>query len=84
MIAVILFISTADDTVGCIISQNLLVEDATADEIDAAVSGIAAGAGGSGAAATSTVLGVANVAGDAAPTASCSLVAVTVTVTESG
>lgn len=33
---------TADDTLGCIFSQNLLVDDATADEITAAVSGTAA------------------------------------------
>lgn len=32
----------ADDVVGCIFSQNLLVDDATADEINAAVSGGAA------------------------------------------
>ncbi|OCL06606.1 hypothetical protein AOQ84DRAFT_390066, partial [Glonium stellatum] len=32
----------ADDEVGCIISQNLLVEDATADEINTAVQGISA------------------------------------------
>ncbi|KAF8908899.1 hypothetical protein CPB84DRAFT_1843261 [Gymnopilus junonius] len=31
---------TADDTEGCIFSQNLLVEDATAAEIDAAVSSV--------------------------------------------
>jgi hypothetical protein len=29
-----------DDTIGCIVSQNLLVEDATAEEITAAVAGI--------------------------------------------
>ena len=33
---------TEDDQEGCIFSQNLLVEDATADEINAAVSGSAA------------------------------------------
>ncbi|RFU31021.1 hypothetical protein B7463_g5303, partial [Scytalidium lignicola] len=33
----------ADDEEGCIFSQNLLVEDATADEINAAVAGITAG-----------------------------------------
>lgn len=31
-----------DDTEGCIFTQNLLVEDASADEINAAVAGIAA------------------------------------------
>jgi hypothetical protein len=34
----------ANDKVGCIISQNLLVEDATAAEIDAAVKGVSASA----------------------------------------
>ncbi len=33
----------ADDATGCIFTQNLLVEDATADEIDAAVAGGNAG-----------------------------------------
>jgi len=33
---------TEDDTLGCIFSQNLLVEDATADEITAAVAGLSA------------------------------------------
>lgn len=33
---------TASDAVGCIFTQNLLVDDATAAEIDAAVSGVAA------------------------------------------
>ncbi|KAJ6508880.1 hypothetical protein C8R45DRAFT_816014 [Mycena sanguinolenta] len=32
----------ANDTVGCIFTQNLLVEDATADEINSAVAGVAA------------------------------------------
>jgi hypothetical protein len=36
---------TTDDPVGCIFSQNLLVEDATAAEIAAAVSGVAASSG---------------------------------------
>ncbi|KKY31566.1 hypothetical protein UCDDA912_g08487 [Diaporthe ampelina] len=35
----------ADDAVGCIISQNLLVADVTEDEIAAAVAGVSAGAG---------------------------------------
>jgi len=34
----------ADDTAGCIFTQNLLVDDATADEIDAAVKGVASSA----------------------------------------
>ncbi|KAI0802043.1 hypothetical protein BC629DRAFT_1284364 [Irpex lacteus] len=33
----------ANDAQGCIISQNLLVEDATADEINAAVAGVSSG-----------------------------------------
>ncbi|KAF2495537.1 hypothetical protein BU16DRAFT_461264 [Lophium mytilinum] len=45
---------TADDTAGCIFSQNLLVEDATADEITAAVAGIAAGGAAPAAAGNST------------------------------
>ena len=47
---------TADDEPGCIFTQNLLVEDATADEIDAAVAGVTAAASipasGSGAASS--------------------------------
>jgi hypothetical protein len=35
---------TVDDVKGCIFSLNLLVEDATAAEIDAAVAGVAAAA----------------------------------------
>ncbi|OBT59602.1 hypothetical protein VE04_00031 [Pseudogymnoascus sp. 24MN13] len=55
---------TVDDVEGCIFSQNLLVEDATIDEINAAVAGVTAGgnaaaggkaaAGGNAAAAGST------------------------------
>ena len=45
---------TVDDEPGCIFSQNLLVEDTTADEINAAVAGVtsAANAASSGSAAT--------------------------------
>lgn len=43
----------ANDAAGCIFSQNLIVEDATAAEIDAAVAGTAAGAGTGGNAAAS-------------------------------
>ena len=47
-----------DDVEGCIFSQNLLVEDATLDEINAAVAGVATGgnvaAGGDAAATTAT------------------------------
>ncbi|KAJ7134555.1 hypothetical protein C8R44DRAFT_610294 [Mycena epipterygia] len=42
----------ATDTVGCIFTQNLLVDDATADEITAAVAGISASTG-SGSSASS-------------------------------
>ncbi|KAJ7288400.1 hypothetical protein C8J57DRAFT_1048371, partial [Mycena rebaudengoi] len=42
----------ADDAVGCIFTQNLLVEDATAQEIDAAVAGVAAGGGAAATKAT--------------------------------
>lgn len=35
----------ANDATGCIFTQNLLVEDATADEINAAVAGVSASAG---------------------------------------
>jgi len=41
---------TADDTEGCIFSQNLLVDDATPAEISAAVAGVAAATGAGGAA----------------------------------
>jgi hypothetical protein len=59
---------TADDTEGCIFTQKLLVEDATAAEIAAAVAGVSAGAGKS--AATT-------VAGNAAATAAAGNVAAT-------
>jgi hypothetical protein len=52
-----------NDTEGCIFSQNLLVEDATADEIDAAVAGVAAGGNGAannGSAADNGAAGNAN------------------------
>ncbi|KAG9230139.1 hypothetical protein BJ875DRAFT_166234 [Amylocarpus encephaloides] len=45
---------TADDAEGCIFTQNLLVEDATADEIAAAVSAGGAGAATGAAAANET------------------------------
>lgn len=45
----------ANDTVGCIISQNLLVADVTEDEIATAVKGVSAGgAGAAGAASNAT------------------------------
>ena len=47
---------TADDEPGCIFTQNLLVEDATAEEINAAVAGVtpAAGSSASGSGAASS------------------------------
>lgn len=44
----------ANDTIGCIVSQKLLVEDATADEINAAVSGVSASGSSASANSTST------------------------------
>lgn len=44
----------ADDVEGCIITQNLLVDDATADEITAAVAGISSGSAASASSATPT------------------------------
>ncbi|POS78380.1 hypothetical protein DHEL01_v203234 [Diaporthe helianthi] len=57
----------ADDAVGCIISQNLLVPDVTEDEIAAAVGG-AGGTGGTGGAASNATADAAasNSAADAA------------------
>ena len=56
---------TVDDEPGCIFTQNLLVEDATAAEIDAAVAGVAAPASpapaaADGAVANSTATGAGN------------------------
>jgi hypothetical protein len=60
----------ANDPIGCIFSQNLLVEDASAAEIDAAVAGVA-GAGGAdaGGAAAGNSSAAANVSCGAAPPA---------------
>jgi hypothetical protein len=62
--------NTVDDVEGCIFSQNLIVDDATADEIDAAVAGITAvaGAAANGTAASCT----APVANETATTAPAS------------
>lgn len=60
----------ANDAVGCIISQNLLVEDATEDEINAAVAGIS----GSSASSTSSTA-------TSTDSADCQDVTVTVTAT---
>jgi len=65
----------ADDVKGCIFSQNLLVDDATAEEIDAAVSGVAvaSAASSTAAAAASTAdAASATVAADAATTTTAS------------
>ncbi|KAG8744728.1 hypothetical protein FRC10_009493 [Ceratobasidium sp. 414] len=62
----------ANDAAGCIISQNLIVFDATADEINAAVSGVSSG-GNTGAGN----LGNPNAGTD------CTPVTVTITVTDS-
>lgn len=59
-----------DDVEGCIFSQNLLVEDATLDEINAAVAGVAAGgnvAAGGDAAATAAATTAAGAAGSTCP-----------------
>lgn len=62
----------ANDAVGCIISQNLIVFDATAAEIDAAVAGVSAGG--------STGSGTSGNTSDTTGT-DCTTVPVTVTVT---
>ncbi|KAL3427335.1 hypothetical protein PVAG01_00844 [Phlyctema vagabunda] len=68
----------ANDPVGCIYTQNLLVEDATAAEIDAAASGATVSTGGA-AADNSTVSAPA--AGNSSTDASCtSIVTMTMTV----
>jgi len=66
----------ANDPVGCIFTQNLLVEDATADEINAAVSG----SGNASSPATSQVAVASPTQGSNSSTATCAP-AVTVTVT---
>jgi hypothetical protein len=65
---------TADDTLGCIFSQNLLVDDATAAEITAAVGGAAAPAAAPATApAASAAVEIASTAStDAPPAASAS------------
>lgn len=64
---------TADDTVGCIYSQNLLVEDATAEEITAAVAG--------GSTASSNTTAAAAAASTASASTDCSVITGTTTVT---
>ncbi|KAG9021934.1 hypothetical protein FS837_006854, partial [Tulasnella sp. UAMH 9824] len=74
----------ANDPVGCIFTQNLLVEDATAAEIDAAVSGVAvedSTATTTAAADATTTAAATATATDAAATGDVVTVTVTVTVT---
>ncbi|EKM51884.1 uncharacterized protein PHACADRAFT_262280 [Phanerochaete carnosa HHB-10118-sp] len=79
----------ANDARGCIFTQNLLVDDATADEINAAVAGIsasgsssAASASGTDTAATSTAIAAATTAAAAtAANAAAACATATVTVT---
>jgi len=72
---------TADDEPGCIFTENLLVDDATAEEISAAVAGVSATAAASAAStavASASVAATATAADDS--TATCgSFVTVTVT-----
>jgi len=80
----------ANDAVGCIVSQNLLVPDATADEINSAVAGVSAattaGSAATEAAATSTEAAATSTEAAATSTeaaATDSAAAVTVTATSS-
>ncbi|KAH9221861.1 hypothetical protein DL95DRAFT_402727 [Leptodontidium sp. 2 PMI_412] len=73
---------TADDTVGCIFTQNLLVEDATAAEISAAVAGVTASTVAASAGTTTAVAeAAATAAAAAAGSASVFAAPVVVTVT---
>ncbi|RPD77987.1 hypothetical protein L226DRAFT_458808 [Lentinus tigrinus ALCF2SS1-7] len=65
----------ANDPNGCIFTQNLLVEDATADEINAAVAGVSSGNNAAASASSS--------AASATSSADCAEETVTVTVTAS-
>ncbi|KAH7411432.1 hypothetical protein BKA64DRAFT_639068 [Cadophora sp. MPI-SDFR-AT-0126] len=67
----------ADDAEGCIFTQNLLVNDATEDEINAAVAGVAVGAG----AAANGTASADNSTAVAAPVASACAAVVTATAT---
>ncbi|EPQ54531.1 hypothetical protein GLOTRDRAFT_116411 [Gloeophyllum trabeum ATCC 11539] len=69
----------ANDAEGCIFTQNLLVEDATADEINAAVAGISASSGSS----TATSSAAASTATDINNASQCTPVTVTVTASAS-
>ncbi|KAF9815272.1 hypothetical protein IEO21_04635 [Rhodonia placenta] len=70
----------ADDEPGCIFSQNLLVDDATAAEISAAVAGVAATS--AAASAASTAAASATTAADDSTATCASIATVTVTVTD--
>jgi len=64
----------ANDPVGCIFTQNLLVPDATADEIDAAVSGVSSAANATASAGDVNVVETATaVAASSAPLATTTL-----------
>jgi hypothetical protein len=67
----------ANDPNGCIFTQNLLIEDATADEISAAVAGTSTGTGNAGNGNTGTNVGSTDTNASCPP-------AVTVTVTNAG
>ena len=75
----------ANDPVGCIFSQNLLVEDATADEIDAAIAGTSATSNSTSTAAgldsTSVVSAVNSSVASVAGSASVSISTVTMMMT---
>ncbi|KAF8176984.1 hypothetical protein BJ912DRAFT_691910 [Pholiota molesta] len=74
---------TTDDPVGCIFTQNLLVEDATADEINAAAAGVASNTTSNSTSTSTTV--ASSTASDSASTSTADVCAspatVTVTVT---
>ncbi|RDB17940.1 hypothetical protein Hypma_000906 [Hypsizygus marmoreus] len=71
----------ANDANGCIFTLNLLVPDATPEEIDAAVAGAAGGDAGSGNTATATTVDTATASATATATDSVCPAAITVTVT---
>jgi len=62
----------ADDTEGCIFSQNLIVDDATAAEIDAAVQGISASTSSGSANASSSSSSTASASSDSAASSASS------------
>jgi len=79
----------ADDTVGCIFTQNLLVEDATPAEISSAVAGVAVATGAVGSATAPASVAATSVAAASAPavatTDACApAVTMTMTVTVAG